>query len=222
MTINMHTFVGYISWWSTYICRLYFMMIKMHTFVGYISWQSIWCFLVLSDIDSPQVLVTNNLPLSSNNITLTCFIQANPHIINKNWIWKHNGHIIGTSNMLSLHDVSTLNSGIYECIARNKVGNISNTTEIAVICMLNSLLLYNHTCSNRLLSMRCVLCRPKLTLVDKGRVWGEWSKIGWHSWTMKVIKYCMDLPCDNYFTVKCVKTCVLMLWSIIYMWQHVF
>ena len=95
-------------------------------------------FIFLSDIHSPQIMVTNNLPSKSDNITLSCLIQANPRIISRNWIWKHSGQIIGSSHKLSLRNVSTLNSGIYECIARNNAGNKSNTTKIAVLCMLNS------------------------------------------------------------------------------------
>ena len=91
-------------------------------------------FLRILVIDHPQTLVKSHIPLNGSDVTISCSIESNPNILSKDWTWKHNGQIIGSSNMLHLHNVTHLQSGIYECVASNKVGRKSNSTSISVLC----------------------------------------------------------------------------------------
>lgn len=72
------------------------------------------------------------------NLTIICNNEANPIVTNNKWSWTHNGKFISYGNRLLLSNVSFLNSGLYECGARNKAGFKKNSIKIEVYCKIGS------------------------------------------------------------------------------------
>lgn len=73
---------------------------------------------------------------------MLCTIQANPAVKQNDWSWMHNGKVIGYGDSLTLLDLTTWDSGIYECLAQNDAGLKKNKTDIEVACKSGYFYLY--------------------------------------------------------------------------------
>lgn len=89
------------------------------------------------DIDVPRIYTTDKIPTEEDNFTLWCTIDAHPNILESNWVWKHNGKVIGSTNQLFISKLSRFDTGSYECSAKNEAGLRSNKTDVLVECKSN-------------------------------------------------------------------------------------
>lgn len=101
--------------------------------------------IYILDIDVPQVTLSTTLPVEYHNLTLSCFIASNPSIDEKNFLWKHGGKFVSHGHTLLLTNLTSLNSGIYQCSAVNDAGLTLNSTEVEVSCKMFLILFKQYT-----------------------------------------------------------------------------
>ena len=101
------------------------------------------CLFIITDLDQPKIHLTDNRPVERTDVTLNCTASGKP---DPTISWTVNGsplHTSGNSGIsfrngnkeLTMMNVNKTDSGEYQCVAHNILGNISsNASKLSVQC----------------------------------------------------------------------------------------
>ena len=71
--------------------------------------------------------------LEGDDVTLECNATGNPVPI-IGWIMESTGEVVTINNTLILSNIHRNDTGVYQCIAMNKVGNDTKNCTVDVYC----------------------------------------------------------------------------------------
>ena len=99
--------------------------------------------LIITDLDQPNITSTDTRPIEGTAVTLHCNSSGEP---GPTIVWTMNGSPLDTSGNsgisftddnkhLTIVNVSRTDSGEYQCVANNSLGNVSsNASTLRVQC----------------------------------------------------------------------------------------
>ena len=101
------------------------------------------CLLIITDLDQPDITSTDTRPVEGTAMTLNCNSSGEPE---PTISWTMNGSPLDTdgnssisftndNKHLTIENVSRTDSGEYQCVATNSLGNVSsNASTLRVQC----------------------------------------------------------------------------------------
>ena len=122
---------------SCYSSLFYFSIYNHLTTFGYSHLlRFVLCFSVAPNVTLRQCPTVVN---ESNDATLYCNATGNP-VPSIKWIRRRTGYdtIVSNKSALMLAAIYRNESGLYQCIANNSVGNDSKNCTVDVQCKLNN------------------------------------------------------------------------------------
>ena len=101
----------------------------------------LYCLLMITDLDQPNITSTDNRPVEGSDVTLSCTVDGQPTPAIS---WTMNGSPLNTSgdsrisfteDDLTIANVNRTDSGEYHCVAENSLRNVSSTAStLSVQC----------------------------------------------------------------------------------------